>query len=322
MTTFYLLGNNCYSVQDTPEPEEWVRPLCAANLRRLEYFADHMEPVFFENVIRQRSEFFRATAETLAANHITVEAFTTGRILYLLNGLSHPYPDARREAMRWLDCTARAAAALGARLVGGHFDYISLREAREAGRVRQRLLDGLLHFGESSARAGLEAIALEQMYTPSLRPYTMAELEAMLSWLNARSPVPFYPMCDVGHMAVGPADDPEHTPADKDPCAWLARRYAGQDTIFVHLQQTDQIASRHWPFTAEYNARGFIELERVVASIEASGVARAFLSMEILFPRGTPIDVITPAISESAGRVRAALAVRGYREEDGEFCRA
>ena len=41
-----LVGNNGYTVQDNPEPERWVRPLVAAGLVRLEFFADHMDPLF------------------------------------------------------------------------------------------------------------------------------------------------------------------------------------------------------------------------------------------------------------------------------------
>lgn len=323
MTTFYLLGNNGYSVQDTPEPEEWVKPLREAGLCRLEYFQDHMEPVYFETIVRDRSSFYQATMQVLRENGISVDSFTTGRLLYMTNGLSHPYEDARCEAVRWLTLTARTAAALGAPMIGGHFDYISIHDTRtvDVAAQKQRILDGMLQFGEAATAEGLEAIAFEQMYTPHLRPHTMAEFEEMLMWLNERSDIAFYPMCDVGHMAVGPQDSREHTAEDKDPYAWLARRYAGQETIFVHLQQTDAEASRHWPFTAEYNAQGFIDLDRAVASIEASGIERAFLSLEILFPRGTPIGDITPAVVESAGNVRAALTRAGYREERCCFTR-
>ena len=321
MTTFYLLGNNGYSVQDTPEPEEWVKPLVAARLTRLEFFMDHLEPVFYETIVREKSEFYQAIVRTLAANRIAVDSFTTGRLLYLTNGLSHPFADARREAQRWLALTARTAAALGAPMIGGHYDYISLRDWRDP-RAVQRMLDGMLAFAESAAREGIRAIALEQMYTPSLRPYTMADMEDIIGRLNERSAVPIYPMCDVGHMAVADPKDPAHTAADKDPCAWLARKYGGQDNVFVHLQQTDAVHSRHWPFIAARNAEGIISVERVIRAIESSGVARAWLSLEILSARGTPIDAIAGDIAASAEHVRGVLKKLGYAEEQGRFTRA
>ncbi|MEM4250288.1 MAG: hypothetical protein QW828_00410, partial [Candidatus Bathyarchaeia archaeon] len=116
-----------------------------------------------------------------------------------------------------------------------------------------------------------EGICLEQMYTPHLKPYTIAEGIQMLEALNAKSPVPFYMHCDTGHMAVAAKDDENHTFRDKDPYYWLRQRYAGMGKIFVHLQQTDALASRHWPFTPEYNRKGFIEARKVIQAIEDSG---------------------------------------------------
>jgi len=313
MTRFYLVGNNGYSVQDNPEPEEWVRPLVAAGITHLEYFADHMEPVIYENVIRDRSEYFQATMDTIRRSRLSVASVTTGRISYLLNVLSHPYADARAEGMRWCRRMVDLAVALGARYCSGHFDYISQKDARKLGaRAAQRIVDGLVELSEYAARHGLAGICLEQMHGPQLRPYIIPEMEQMLHSINARSAVPVYPMCDTGHMAhVSPAD-PDHGSQDKNPYAWLSRKYAGLDVIFVHIQQTDNQASRHWPFTAPFNAQGIIEPKKVVEAVERSGVAEAYLSLEILYARGTPLDQITPDIVASAEAFRGALRGLGY----------
>ena len=125
MTRFYLVVNNGYSVQDNPEPEAWVQPILATGLRHMDFFTDHMEPVIFENVIRNRSAYFTATMETIRKHGLHVVSATTGRISYLLNVLAHPYDDAREEGIRWCKRMVDLAAALGAPFATGHFDYIT-----------------------------------------------------------------------------------------------------------------------------------------------------------------------------------------------------
>jgi len=322
VTAFRLVGNNGYSVQDSPEPEAWVRPILDAGLRHLEYFVDHMDPVIFENVIRNRSGYFRATMDTIRGHGLTVISATTGRISYLLNVLSHPYPDAREEGIRWCERMVDLAVALGARFASGHFDYISQTDLRRGSRrAEMRMLDGLLRVAEYGADKGLEGICLEQMHGPQLRPYTVEQAQRYLRWLNRRSAIPVYLLADCGHMAHVPPSDPKHTDTDKDPCHWLSQKYAGMDKIFVHLQQSDAKASRHWPFTPRYNRRGIISPERVIESIEASGVAEAYLSFEILYPRGADVDVIADDLRVSADRFRRALKSRGYVEREGRWTR-
>ena len=317
MTCFYLVGNNGYSVQDNPEPEEWVRPIAEAGLRYLEFFADHMEPVIFERVIQERSEYFQATDQAIRENELSVVSVTTGRISYLLNVLNHPYPDARREGMRWCQRMVDLAAALGAPYASGHFDYISQRDVlKNEENALHRIVDGLVELSQYAASRGLKGLCLEQMHGRQLRPYTIAEAERMIEAINARSAVPVYLMADVGHMAHVSTDDVDHTAQDKDPYAWLSRRYAGLDVLFVHTQQTDNQASRHWPFTPEHAERGIIDPGRVIEAVAQSGVAKAYLSFEILYARGAPLDDITHDIVESVETFRTALRAAGYVYDD------
>src|SRR5512136_3084478 len=101
MTKFYLAVNNGFSVQDNPEPEQWIRPIAAAGARYLEYFADHMDPLFAQRVITGRSEYFRETMRIIRKHKLEVVSVGTGRLSYLVNVLSHPYPDMAEEGLRW-----------------------------------------------------------------------------------------------------------------------------------------------------------------------------------------------------------------------------
>jgi sugar phosphate isomerase/epimerase len=58
---------------------------------------------------------------------------------------------------------------------------------------------------------------------------------------------------------------------DGDLYAWARR--VGRYCPIVHLQQTDGKRSAHWPFTAEYNARGIVDPARLLRSLAASYAA-------------------------------------------------
>ena len=317
-----LVGNNGYTVQDHPEPDMWVRPLRKGQLRYLEFFADHLDPAYYPHVIRNRSEYFRATVDLLQKERIQVVCVTTGRMSYLVNGLSHPYADMRAEFLRWCEGLADLAVGLGARHVAGHFDYISLRDSEKAmEEAVRRLLDGLLRFAEICARRGLESIFLEQMYTPQLKPYTINEADQMLAYLNDHAALRFDILVDTGHAALVPHGDRNHTNRDKDPYIWLSHKYPGVKKLWIHCQQTDREHSRHWPFTSRYNRLGFIVPESVVQAALMSGCEEICLALEVLYARGTPISQINGDVKVSCERLRRALHKAGYREnaEDGRF---
>jgi hypothetical protein len=166
---------------------------------------------------------------------------------------------------------------------------------------------------------GLEAIFLEQMHRPQLQPNTLSRGHQILGKLNARSPVPFHMHLDFGHAAPV-FDDPTHGPRDKDPYAWMAEPWGANRIVLIHAQQCDREASRHWPFTPEYNKRGIIDARRCIEALASSGVGEAVIALEVLYPRGTLIEAIEPGITTSAEYWREALESLGYAAgEDGAW---
>ena len=320
MTRFRLIGNNGFTTEDYPEPDAWGGVLARAGLTEFEYFADHLEPVLFRRVVRDESEFLQATREAMRAHGLKAWSGATARVSYLLNLMNHPYADMRREAMEWCKAFIDLARALGARYVSGHYDVMSKRNMAARFDVgMQRIVDGLVEMSRYAAQAGLEAIFLEQMHRPQLQPNTIARGHALLDAINARSAVPVYMHLDLGHAAPV-FDDPAHGPRDKDPYAWLAEPWGANRLVLVHAQQSDRLASRHWPFTPEYDARGIIDVRKCIEALASSGVSEAVLALEVFFPRGTLIEEIEPAIVESAACWRRGFEALGYRRAaDGAY---
>ena len=313
MTEFWLLGNNGYSVQDNPEPSRWVRPLVEAGFTYFEYFTDHLDPAFYSNVLRRKSEFVRETLRVIEKNGLEVVSIATGRLPYLTNLLSHPFDDMAEEGLRWCKGLADMAKIFGAKYITGHYDYITQEDLRRRPKFAvSRLIERLVLFAEYAAKKGVEAVFLEQMYTPHLKPYTIEESKKMLRALNRRSAIPVMLHMDCGHAAPVPETDANHTKADKDPYRWLEEQYPASEMIFVHLQQTDKASSRHWAFTREYNRKGMIRAERVVRSILKGAPKKAFLAFEMLYPRGTSLELIGKELRESREYFRRTFERMGF----------
>lgn len=321
MTAFILIGNNGFTRDDHPQPELWAEVLAEAGLRQFEFFADHLEPVVFRRVVEEESEFLQAIRSSLERFSLSVFSGATARISYLLNMLSHPYPDMRACARDWVRALIDLTRKLGGRFISGHYDCISLPEVDQdlAGAV-DRLVEELVEVSAYAREAGLEGIFLEVMHRPQLQPYTIVGARQLLNRLNHDAEVPFHIHIDTGHMAFVEAD-PGHTSEDRDVCRWLATPFGPNDWLLVHAQQCDRLASRHWPFTPGYNRIGIIDARSCIQAIEKSGVGRAAIALEILYPRGTPLERIRPDIVASAQYWRDALGNLGYQLEDGSYTR-
>jgi hypothetical protein len=75
----------------------------------------------------------------------------------------------------------------------------------------------------------------------------------------------------------------------------------------VHLQQTDGVRDRHWPFTDETDAPGIINPSVVAATVDSSGRDRVELMLEpIPAPEETDDDV-QDWVTESARRWSEAI---------------
>jgi hypothetical protein len=314
MTRFRIIGNNGFTTEDYPEPEVWAGVLERAGLKEFEYFADHLEPVLFRRVVEKESEFLQATREAIRAHGLKVWSGATARVSYLMNLLSHPYADMRAEGVAWCCAFIDLALRLGGRYISGHYDCLGKRDlAENFDAAVERMIDGLVRVGQYAAQVGLEAIFLEQMHRPQLQPNTIERGHRILGELNSRSPVPFHMHLDLGHAAPV-FDDPTHGPRDKDPYAWMAEPWGANRIVLVHAQQCDRKASRHWPFTPEYNKRGLIDARRSLEALASSGVGEAVIALEVLYPRGTLIEAIEPGIVASAEYWREALRGLGYKQ--------
>jgi len=119
--------------------------------------------------------------------------------------------------------------------------------------------------------------------------------------------VPVRLCLDVGHMCV-----PGTSGDDRDPYAWLRR--LGRSAPVVQLQQSDADGDHHWPFTAERNAAGRIDPDRVLDALGESGASEVTLILEMIPPFEQDDDELLDELEASADYWREALVRHGLGE--------
>jgi hypothetical protein len=118
--------------------------------------------------------------------------------------------------------------------------------------------------------------------------------------LAPKAAVPVSLCLDVGHACRDGADATE-----RDPYAWLER--LGCYAYSIHLQQTDGVLDRHWPFTDEYNERGIVDPDRVLAIVAQLPQPVLELALEPIPAPETPDAQVADDLRASADFWRPAL---------------
>jgi D-erythrulose 1-phosphate 3-epimerase len=273
------LGFNCNCFTNRyDEPEEWTGLCRQMGVRAVMFNIDLIDPYWPWDLQRRMAD---QTLDACARNGVRIVASFGGHHGHQ-HYLGHPDVDCRREAERFFQNAIRQAAYLGAGSFGTCFAIQTVRCDTDP-TLRRRIMDDALaaygRLAEYAAAQELRALAYEMTSISRETCATFAENDAILA-AGKRMAVPLRLCLDMGHRNT------RGTPDEADHLAWI-RRYATRCDV-IDCQQTDRSASRHWPFTAEYNAKGVIDGAEVVRAIEDSGAAEVLLAFELRFPAFHP----------------------------------
>jgi D-erythrulose 1-phosphate 3-epimerase len=302
MSTHYRLGvNTCFAVKRWPEPARWAE--LVAHTLGLDLVQHSLDLVDLD-ADAPLAEQAAAVAEACTAHGIALHSVFTGLGAYGRNLLLDPDPGNRARALAWLRRALGFAALAGGRAGGGHIGAFSVTDWRDADRrveLWRQLQSDLRQLAAYASGLGLDAVLIENMAVRR-EPSTMAEVESLLAPADERHAA--VALClDVGHQCVAGTDGEE-----RDPYAWL-RRLGGRATV-VHLQQSDAHADHHWPFTAEHNAAGRIDADRVLDALDASAAQEVALVLEVIPTFEADDDGVVDGLVESVAYWRDALARR------------
>ena len=260
--------NGAFLTRRWERPGNWMRLTREIGFRNHEFCGDVLDPFFSgdRDFQLETCEQIKSEAERHGVQIVDVY---TGVATHRFHGLSHSHPSPRQRMKEWiLDC-CDLALAMGSDRIGGHWDAISV-EVMDDDRAYQSAIGRVQSIFRELSRAakakGIAAIYNEQMYIPSEIPWTLQQSEDFLLAVNRDNDgCPVLLTIDVGHQAgmhYGLEGD------DLDYVEWC-RRFGAVSEI-VHLQQTTPDASHHWPFTAEFNERGHVEIPPILEALEQS----------------------------------------------------
>ena len=300
--------NTCFAVKRWPRPEDWA-PIVAdvLGLRVVQHSLDLVDLTLAPAAIESQA---RAIDDAAVRHRLEVASTFTGLAAYSANLLLHPDPDARRAAAAWYGEVIRFTARLGASATGGHVGALSVADAADPARRATRWDDlraALDRLAIEAAAAGLTTIVVENL-AAAREPSTIAGIERLLR--PAAPGRAAIALClDVGHMCV-----PGTTGDDRDPYAWARR--LGARAPMIQLQQSDVDGDHHWPFTAERNAAGRIDADRLIDALGDGGVIAADLLLEVIPPFEQDDAAVVDDLRLSVAYWREALDRRGVLAAD------
>lgn len=214
-----------------------------------------------------------------------------------LNHFGHPDADVRRYYIDWFKIFADITADLGGTSVGTQFAIFTYRDFDDPVR-REALIDIAIdswaEVAEHAKGAGLKFLFWEPMSIGREFGETIGKCLALQDRLTAADmAIPMWMMADIDHGDVTSSNTDDY-----DPYAWA--RAVPLVSPIIHIKQSLMDKGGHRPFTAEFNAKGSIHPEPLLAAFRAGGGESNEICLELSFKEREPNDrEVIPQIAES-----------------------
>jgi len=276
------------------DPDDLIN--CVARdlrIRDLQLTHEFINPSWPAAVIRRLT---RQMAAALARTGVCVTSGMTGPY-GRLNHFGHPDRDVRRYYIDWFKIFADITADLGGKSVGTQFAILTYREQDDPVKREDMIRTAMecwAEVAEHGKAAGLDYVFWEPMSIAREFGETIGECIALQDRLTAANmAIPMWMMADIDHGDVT-SDNPD----DFDPYAWA--RAVPRVSPIIHIKQSLMDKGGHRPFTAEFNARGRIQPEPLLAAFAEGGAQNNEICLELSFKEREPNDrEVIPQIAES-----------------------
>ena len=277
MTNIRLGINNAFASKRWPEPMAWSRLIAGdLGLTEVQFSFDLLDPLLPEP---GRSESVESIWTAIRRHSLHVHTTFTGSVAYGQSLFGHPESSVREHARQWYAAAIKLTVELGAEATGGHMGTISVETSQHAERrahACRRMIGSVVELALEGAECGLKYILWELMPSALEPPHSPAEAVAMLSEANRASAIPIRLCLDLGHCCAPELGGPG------DPESWLRQLLPW--VRMVHLQQTDGMDDRHWPFVERHRHDGIIDPKRIVDIVQDAPEEVIDLIFEFVHP--------------------------------------
>ncbi len=281
---FSLSLNTNPLVNRFAEPDDLIWTVARdVRIRDLQLTHEFINPGWPAHVIRRLTRQMRAACEQTGVRVTSGMTGPYGR----LNHFGHPDAEVRRYFIDWFKGFAEIIGDLGGVAVGTQFAIFTYRDYDDPVRREELVriaIDGWAEVAEHAKGAGLRYVFWEPMSIGREFGETIAACLALQERLSAANmAIPMWMMADIDHGDVTSAD-----PDDYDPYAWA--RAVARFSPIIHVKQSLMDKGGHYPFTAEFNARGRIQPEPLLAAFGVGGGVDNEICLELSFNEREPHD--------------------------------
>jgi D-erythrulose 1-phosphate 3-epimerase len=291
---FTLSLNTNPLVNRFAEPDDLMWTVAReVRIRDLQLTHEFINPSWPSHVVRRLTRAMRSACERTGVRITSGMTGPYGR----LNHFGHPDAEVRRYFVDWFKGFAEIIGDLGGVSIGTQFAIFTYRDFDDPVR-REELtriaIDGWAEVAAHAKSAGLRYVFWEPMSIGREFGATIASCLALQDRLSAAGlDIPMWMMADIDHGDVTSAN-----PDDYDPYAWA--RAVPRFSPIIHVKQSLMDKGGHRPFTAEFNERGRIRPEPLLAAIRDGGGVDNEICLELSFNEREPHDrQVIPQIAES-----------------------
>jgi sugar phosphate isomerase/epimerase len=285
--------NNIYAAKRWPEPDVWGKQVTQRwGLKYVQFCFDLLDPRSTEEA---RNSMCDKVKEASKKHGFEIHSAFIGAAAYTYNFLLHPFPELRKDALRWCELASITAKQLGAWGVGGPVAAASMKDYRDPAKrefLTEALVEGMQAFARYAATENLKFVLWEPAPIGREMLIHLDEAVNLYERFNRNAPIPIQFLLDVGHQCSY-----EMTGKDRDTYLWL--RELGKISPTIHLQQTDGLWDRHWSFTKAHNREGVVKMDKVIEALEQSGAEEVYLFPELIHPFEFPEDQLLEELDET-----------------------
>ena len=275
--------NTGFALNRYPEHEEWARLVGETlDVRVVQLTADLLSPYYPKELVQAQAKQLMAAC---VEYDVRIETTFTGAFTRV-NHLAHPDKAVRAYWVDWFKRFADLSVQLGADGMGSHFGILSfhqLSDPRLHEEAVARNIEGWHEIADYAKSAGLKYLLWEPMSIIREYGHTLPAARKLHARVNDGIALPMNMCLDVDH---GDPTSPDKN--DTDPYVWL--KEFGRESPCVHIKQSRHNKGGHWPFTAEHNADGKIQPEKVLSALRESGNDDVTLLLELSFREREPFD--------------------------------
>jgi len=281
---FTLSLNTNPLVNRFAEPEDLIETVATRiRIRDLQLTHEFINPSWPAPLIRSLT---RRMDAALRRTGVRVTSGMTGPY-GRLNHFGHPDPEVRRYYIDWFKTEAEITADLGGIALGTQFAILTYRDNNDPKRREEMVkiaIDCWGEVAEHAKAAGIRYLFWESMSISREFGETIQACRKLQDQIGAaKLAIPMWVMADIDH-----GDVTSNNPDDYDPYAWA--RAVPKISPIIHIKQSMMDKGGHRPFTAEYNAKGRIQPEPLLAAFREGGAVDNEICLELSFKEREPTD--------------------------------